>query len=144
MLNFSGYLTEDKGGKNLHLEHIEDEILNFGVPGGRAAINFVRSYISHMPIIYPPKPKKAKWPKLNIPQYPQTKSIAIASKQKHKVFPSTFIKEVEIKPQPNASLPIVINAVMKERIKKKINTLGLLIKNFTRTLFIFNLQLPGP
>ena len=27
---------------NLHLEHIEDEILNFGVPGGRAAINFVR------------------------------------------------------------------------------------------------------
>ena len=43
MLNFSGYLTEDKGGKNLHLEHIEDEILNFGVPGGRAAINFVRS-----------------------------------------------------------------------------------------------------
>ena len=43
MLNFSGYLAEDKGGKNLHLEHIEDEILNFGVPGGRAAINFVRS-----------------------------------------------------------------------------------------------------
>ena len=36
-------LTEGKEGKNLHLEHIEDEILNFGVPGGRAAINFVRS-----------------------------------------------------------------------------------------------------
>jgi len=34
---------EDKGGKNLHLEHIEDEILNFGVDGGRASINFVRS-----------------------------------------------------------------------------------------------------
>ena len=43
MLNFSGFLAEDKGGKNLHLEHIEDEILNFGVDGGRAAINFVRS-----------------------------------------------------------------------------------------------------
>ena len=43
MINFSKYITEDKGGKNLHLEHIEDEILNFGVPGGRAAINFVRS-----------------------------------------------------------------------------------------------------
>jgi len=43
MLNFSGFLAEDKGGKNLHLEHIEDEILNFGVGGGRAAINFVRS-----------------------------------------------------------------------------------------------------
>ena len=37
------YLFEGKEGKNLHLEHIEDEILNFGVPGGRAAINFVRS-----------------------------------------------------------------------------------------------------
>ena len=36
-------LFEGKEGKNLHLEHIEDEILNFGVPGGRAAINFVRS-----------------------------------------------------------------------------------------------------
>jgi len=36
-------LMENKAGKNLHLEHIEDEILNFGVPGGRAAINFIRS-----------------------------------------------------------------------------------------------------
>ena len=36
-------LTEDKAGKNLHLEHIEDEILNYGVDGGRAAINFLRS-----------------------------------------------------------------------------------------------------
>ena len=43
MINFSNFLTEDKAGKNLHLEHIEDEILNFGVPGGRAAINFVQS-----------------------------------------------------------------------------------------------------
>ena len=36
-------LTEDKGGKNLHLEHLEDEIINFGVDGGRAALNFLRS-----------------------------------------------------------------------------------------------------
>ena len=43
MISFSQHLNEDKGGKNLHLEHIEDEILNFGVSGGRAAINFVRS-----------------------------------------------------------------------------------------------------
>ena len=33
-------LTE---AKNLHLEHIEDEILNFGISGGRSAINFLRS-----------------------------------------------------------------------------------------------------
>jgi len=43
MIDFSNFLTEDKGGKNLHLEHIEDEILNFGVDGGRSEINFVRS-----------------------------------------------------------------------------------------------------
>jgi len=42
MISFS-QLNEDKGGKNLHLEHLEDEILNYGVDGGRAAINFLRS-----------------------------------------------------------------------------------------------------
>ena len=36
-------LTEDKGGKNLNLEHLEDEIINYGVTGGRAALNFLRS-----------------------------------------------------------------------------------------------------
>ena len=36
-------LIEDKGGKNLHLEHLEDEIINYGVDGGRAALNFLRS-----------------------------------------------------------------------------------------------------
>ena len=36
------FLTE-AAGKNLHLEHLEDEILNFGIAGGRSAINFVRS-----------------------------------------------------------------------------------------------------
>ena len=43
MLTLNRFLTEDKGGKNLHLEHLEDEILNYGVDGGRAAINFLRS-----------------------------------------------------------------------------------------------------
>ena len=42
MLNFKEYLTE-AAGKNLHLEHIEDEILNNGIEGGRAAIRFIQS-----------------------------------------------------------------------------------------------------
>ena len=42
MLNFRNYLVEAPG-KNLHLEHLEDEILNNGVEGGRAAINFIQS-----------------------------------------------------------------------------------------------------
>ena len=43
MIRFSELILEDKGGKNLHLEHLEDEIINYGVDGGRAAINFLRS-----------------------------------------------------------------------------------------------------
>ena len=43
MKTFSELLIEDKGGKNLHLEHIEDEILNYGIDGGRASINFIQS-----------------------------------------------------------------------------------------------------
>ena len=42
MIRFNEYLTE-AAGKNLHLEHIEDEILNNGIQGGRAAINFIQS-----------------------------------------------------------------------------------------------------
>ena len=34
---------DEQAGKNLHLEHLEDEILNNGINGGRAAINFLRS-----------------------------------------------------------------------------------------------------
>ena len=42
-MTFKDMLSESKAGKNLHLEHLEDEIINFGVEGGRAAINFLRS-----------------------------------------------------------------------------------------------------
>jgi hypothetical protein len=37
------FLKEDKEGKNLHLEHLEDEVLNGGVSGTRGAINFLQS-----------------------------------------------------------------------------------------------------
>ena len=40
MFSFTGFLTE---AKNLHLEHLEDEVLNNGVTGTRGAINFLRS-----------------------------------------------------------------------------------------------------
>ena len=42
-MNFTQFLTEAKEGKNLHLEHIEDEVLNRGVSGARDAINFLQS-----------------------------------------------------------------------------------------------------
>ena len=40
MFTFDGFLTE---AKNLHLEHLEDEVLNNGVVGTRGAINFLQS-----------------------------------------------------------------------------------------------------
>lgn len=44
-MKFTEFLTEGakKEGANLHLEHIEDEVLNRGVAGARDAINFLRS-----------------------------------------------------------------------------------------------------
>lgn len=45
MKNFTQFLQLDEAseGKNLHLEHLEDEIFNNGIAGGRAAVNFLRS-----------------------------------------------------------------------------------------------------
>jgi hypothetical protein len=43
-MKFKEFLTEaSKEGKNVHLEHIEEEVLNRGVAGTRDAINFLRS-----------------------------------------------------------------------------------------------------
>ena len=43
MKTFTSFLNEDAQGKNLHLEHLEDEILNFGIGGARGSVNFLRS-----------------------------------------------------------------------------------------------------
>jgi len=42
-MKFTEYLTEAKEGKNLHLEHLEDNVLNSGVAGARESINFLQS-----------------------------------------------------------------------------------------------------
>ncbi len=42
-MKFIEFLTESKEGKNVHLEHLEDNILNGGVSGARESINFLRS-----------------------------------------------------------------------------------------------------
>lgn len=43
MKTYKQYLTERASAKNLHLEHLEDEVLNGGVDGTRSAINFLQS-----------------------------------------------------------------------------------------------------
>ena len=43
-MKFKDFLTESaKEGANLHLEHLEDNVLNRGVNGARESINFLRS-----------------------------------------------------------------------------------------------------
>jgi hypothetical protein len=43
-MNFAEYLKESKNtGANLHLEHLQDNVLNRGVVGAREAINFLQS-----------------------------------------------------------------------------------------------------
>jgi hypothetical protein len=42
-MKFIEFITESKEGKNVHLEHLEDNVLNAGVSGAREAINFLRS-----------------------------------------------------------------------------------------------------
>lgn len=42
-MNFTEFLNEAKEGKNLHLEHLEDNVLNRGVAGAREAIAFLQS-----------------------------------------------------------------------------------------------------
>ena len=43
MIKYQEFLEESKTDKNLHLEHLEDEVLNGGVEGTRRAINFLQS-----------------------------------------------------------------------------------------------------
>lgn len=42
-MNFKQFLSEGAEGKNLHLEHLEDNVLNLGTNGTREAIDFLRS-----------------------------------------------------------------------------------------------------
>lgn len=42
-MKFMDYLKESKEAKNLHLEHLEDNVLNAGVSGARESIEFLRS-----------------------------------------------------------------------------------------------------
>ena len=42
-MNFTEFLQEARQDKNLHLEHLEDNVLNRGVAGARESINFLQS-----------------------------------------------------------------------------------------------------
>jgi len=43
MVSFKTHITEAKEGKNVHLEHLEDQVLNRGAAGVQEALNFLHS-----------------------------------------------------------------------------------------------------
>ena len=49
MLTFKQYLTEAKEGKNLHLEHLEDEVLNNGI--NELTVSYEKNAINIIEII---------------------------------------------------------------------------------------------
>ena len=72
------------GAKNLHLEHIEDEIFNTGIEGGRGAINFILS-LSKMLTSGSKSSKNVtvKWdgaPAVFVGEHPETKKFLVAKK----------------------------------------------------------------
>ena len=93
------FLTE-AAGKNLHLEHLEDEILNFGIAGGRSAINFLQALRD----MFAGKTGSAmsvtvKWdgaPAIFAGPHPETKKFFVAKKSLFNKKPKFYHTNAEI------------------------------------------------
>jgi len=111
-------LTEDKGGKNLHLEHLEDEILNYGVVGGRAALNFLRSLRNMMAGGSRSSVNMTvKWdgaPAIFAGIDPEDGKFFVAKKSVFNVSPKLYKTEAEI----NADLSGELNSKFKVALKE--------------------------
>ena len=105
MINFFEILTESKAGKNLHLEHIEDEILNFGIDGGRASINFLQSLRDMLAGNSSSKiDMTVKWdgaPAIFAGEDPSDGKFFIAKKSVFNVNPKLYKTQEEIKNDPS-------------------------------------------
>jgi|TARA_B110000879_G_scaffold27329_1_gene37016 hypothetical protein len=93
--------------KNLHLEHLEDEIINNGINGGRAAINFLQGLRDMMK----GTSKKAvnmtvKWdgaPAIFCGKHPETSQFFVAKKSLFNKEPKFYTSEQQIKDAPELS-----------------------------------------
>ena len=93
--------------KNLHLEHLEDEIINNGIDGGRASINFLQSLREMM------KGKSSrgvnmtvKWdgaPAIWAGKHPEDGRFFVAKKSLFNKEPLFYTSESEIKNAPELS-----------------------------------------
>ena len=98
-------LFESKAGKNLHLEHIEDEILNFGIDGGRASINFLQSLRDMLAGNSSSKvDMTVKWdgaPAIFAGEDPSDGKFFVAKKSVFNVNPKLYKTQEEIKNDPS-------------------------------------------
>jgi len=95
------------GAKNLHLEHLEDEIINQGIDGGRGAINFLRGLRDMLK----GSSKKSvnmtvKWdgaPAIFCGKHPETNQFFVAKKSLFNKDPLYYTSEQQIKDAPELS-----------------------------------------
>lgn len=87
--------------KNLHLEHLEDEILNNGIDGGRAAINFLRELREMLKGNSTQNLNMTvKWdgaPAIFCGEHPETKEFFVAKKSLFNKEPKYYTSEQQIK-----------------------------------------------
>ena len=111
-------LTEDKGGKNLHLEHLEDEIINFGVDGGRAALNFLRSLRDMLAGASRSSVNMTvKWdgaPAVFVGIDPEDDKFFVAKKSVFNVSPKLYKTDVEINDDLSGALNSKFKIALKE------------------------------
>lgn len=98
---------EETPGANLHLEHLEDEILNFGINGGRASINFLQSMREMLKGTTSGRVNMTvKWdgaPAIFAGNHPQTGEFFVAKKSLFNKTPKFYTSEQEIKDDPKIS-----------------------------------------
>ena len=90
--------------KNLHLEHLEDEIINNGIDGGRASINFLRELRDMLKGQSTGRVKMTvKWdgaPAIFCGPHPETGKFFVAKKSLFNKEPLYYSSEQEIKDAP--------------------------------------------
>jgi hypothetical protein len=95
------------GAKNLHLEHLEDEIINQGIDGGRGAINFLRGLRDMMKGNSSSSVNMTvKWdgaPAIFCGQHPETNQFFVAKKSLFNKEPKFYTTEQEIKDDASLS-----------------------------------------
>jgi hypothetical protein len=95
------------GAKNLHLEHLEDEIINQGIDGGRGAINFLQGLRDMMKGNSNSSVNMTvKWdgaPAIFCGKHPETGQFFVAKKSLFNKEPKFYTTEQEIKDDSSLS-----------------------------------------